>query len=540
MTSPGQQPAMLSRARRVAYRALPWFLGAALALGAGLLVLQATPYGLGLGRDSFYYLGGARGMLAGEGFARPMGSGAFTPITHFPPLYSGWLALWASLGFELPDAARWLAAVALAASTFVTFALLRWASGRELWPVLGAVLLGSAPPMIVVHSWALSEPLFLLFLLCGLGALASYLARGSRWALVAAGLLASLAYLTRYAGAALIVAGALAVLAQGARRNSWRRSLLDAVLFLATALPLPMWWSWRNARGSGTVANRVVGWHWDTLSPRLWQGAESLSQWLLPEAIPVPVRVVVLVGVVFFLGAVVLIVTRPSLPRSRQTGRKQALALSSALFIGAYAGILLATMLLLDAATQPDTRILSPFYPAGLLLGLIGWDLLGDRLGGRRALQLAGAIGLVAFTLLVAARGIRRAMTLAQDGQGFASRAWQADPLIERIQGLPEDVPIYTNELNALYLLAGRPAYSLPLKWDSVRGAPRADFAQNMQIMRRRLEEQGAVVVLFRTLAGQGERYPTLPEITEGLTLLYESDLGQVWGQPGHWQQAEP
>ncbi len=540
MTSPGQQPAPASQASRLGGRALPWLLGAALALGAALLALQATPHGLGLGRDSFYYVGGARGMLAGEGFARPTGSGAFIPITHFPPLYSGWLALWARLGFEPLDAARWQAALALAASTFVTFALLRWASGRGLWPVLGAILLGFAPPMILVHSWALSEPLFLLLLLCGLGSLASYLARESRRALVAAGLLAGLAYLTRYAGAALIVAGVLAALAQGVRRDSRRRGLKDAILYFATALPLPLLWSWRNASLSGMVANRVMGWHWDTLFPRMGLGAESLSQWLLPEAIPVPLRLAVLVGVVFLLGAAVLTAIRPARPRSRKAERKQALVLSTALFIGAYSGILLMTMLLLDAATQPDTRILSPLYPAGLLLGLAGWDLLADRLDMRRAMKLAGAIGLIAFTLLVAVRGTRKAMTLAQDGQGFASRAWQADPLIGWIQGLPQDVPIYTNELNALYLLAERPAYSLPLKWDSVRGAPRADFAQNMKIMRERLEEQGAVVVLFRTLAAQGERYLTLPEITEGLTLIYDSDLGQVWGWPSHWQEAEP
>ena len=55
---------------------------------AAFLYFYATPYGVGLTNDSAAYLGGARSISAGLGYARISGDKLPRLITHFPPMYS--------------------------------------------------------------------------------------------------------------------------------------------------------------------------------------------------------------------------------------------------------------------------------------------------------------------------------------------------------------------------------------------------------------------------------------------------------------------
>ncbi len=59
-----------------------------LCLIAAFLYFYATPYGVGLTNDSAAYLGGARSISAGLGYARISGDKLPRLITHFPPMYS--------------------------------------------------------------------------------------------------------------------------------------------------------------------------------------------------------------------------------------------------------------------------------------------------------------------------------------------------------------------------------------------------------------------------------------------------------------------
>src|SRR3972149_1497500 len=74
-------------------------------------ILFAAPWGAGLGGDSYYYVSGARNLLAGLGFSRPAADGGLRIITHYPPGYSAVLAVLTGLGLETLVAARWLGAV---------------------------------------------------------------------------------------------------------------------------------------------------------------------------------------------------------------------------------------------------------------------------------------------------------------------------------------------------------------------------------------------------------------------------------------------
>jgi hypothetical protein len=71
-------------------------LAALIMLAGFVAVLLATGRGVGVTPDSISYIGGARSLLAGDGFSMP--GNVPMPITHFPPFYSLLLAAIGSLG----------------------------------------------------------------------------------------------------------------------------------------------------------------------------------------------------------------------------------------------------------------------------------------------------------------------------------------------------------------------------------------------------------------------------------------------------------
>src|SRR5512138_2425133 len=84
------------------------FLGLGLiALIGMVLILRATPNGLGLSDDSIGYIAGARSMAAGRGY-REAYLASDGPVTHFPPAFPSVLAFFGFLGIDPLHAARFV------------------------------------------------------------------------------------------------------------------------------------------------------------------------------------------------------------------------------------------------------------------------------------------------------------------------------------------------------------------------------------------------------------------------------------------------
>jgi hypothetical protein len=109
--------------------------------------------------------------------------------------------------------------------------------------------------------------------------------------------------------------------------------------------------------------------------------------------------------------------------------------------------------------------------------------------------------------------------------------------LIEWVRELPAEAPIYSNELDALYLRTGRQAFQVPIRWDPVQDAPRDDYDSQLAAMRRRIDDEGAVLVLFNTIADQSDFLPPAIELTEGLALVFEASDGAAYAAPASGQQ---
>jgi 4-amino-4-deoxy-L-arabinose transferase-like glycosyltransferase len=476
-----------------------------------------------LGGDSYYYVSGARGLLNGQGFVRPAADGSFRPITHFPPLYSLLLAAASGIGGEILPTARVVHAVLFGLNVALAGWLV-WRGTRSLWlAAIGALFIGVSPAMVSVHSWLLSEALFLCLTLSSVACLISYLERGGRIALVGAGLAAGLAVLTRYAGVALVLAGAALLVGWPGRSRS--RRLGDVGLFLALALFGWLAWAGRNAMLVGSVTNRALSLHLPGAT-KLGEAVTTIARWLLPGRVPAVVG-----GVAALILAVWLLVvgSRRLAKRNSPPSAAEAMLALTLAFACAYCLLVLASLSLGDASTPLDDRILSPLLVLGVVGVLVGCSTITTRTSRVRWLIVGAVVGLSLLTVL---RGAAKVVELRQDGQGYAGRAWSASQVIAWVADLDPGTAVYSNEMDALYLLAGRQAYQVPIRWDPVQAAPRDDYAEQLTAMQARVRSGVAVLVLFNTLAGQQAFLPSEGELADGLRVVQRSTDGVIYGAP--------
>src|SRR5512139_725578 len=168
-----------------------------------LLVLQATPNGLGLSDDSIAYIAGARSMVTGNGY-REAWLASNGPVTHFPPAFPALLTFFGYLGIDPLHAVRYVNAFLFGASAFM-LGILAWRMTPSL--TAGLVLAGLfvlSGDLLQVYAAAMSEPLFIFLSLLAIWTFDLYYERNNHWWLGACATFVGIAYLTRYSGLALI------------------------------------------------------------------------------------------------------------------------------------------------------------------------------------------------------------------------------------------------------------------------------------------------------------------------------------------------
>jgi hypothetical protein len=494
-------------------------------------VFKATDSGIGLWEDTFDYFTAAQSLVAGDGIGRWTGGGEFRPMTHFPPGYPIVLAALDVAGLGLQAGARLLNG-ALFGSTAVLAAGVVWQATRSsAGSLLAAGLTLASEPLIRVETWALSEGLYLFLMAASLYLLVLYVRRPSETLLlIGSGVISGTAFLTRYAGLSLLVSGALGLLIL-LRLGLVERLKSASVYILISALPTAMFMV-RNMSLTGNPADRPsLVWH--PPSEAAWElGARTIIDWWIPDRIALALEgaslvVAFAVFATLLLGAVVWqvrILRRFDGERAHRPTDSDLLLLMG---LGCYAAFLLTSVLFVDQLTPLDNRILSPFYLLSMLLVVAAIARgLRSRTALFRAVSLTLGILLLCFNVY---RGQGLVRGLARNGQGFASRAWQESETIEFIRELP-DIPLYSNEIQAIYFLSGRIASFIPVPQEPSTGGERADYIDRLDRMRQRVHAEGAILVLF---GGNPPRVDpdTLRDLTSGLTLLRVFEDGVVYGE---------
>lgn len=520
----------------------------ALAVGGVVSALACTRHGAGIGGDGVAYVMTARNLLDGYGLSWIGPTGDIRPLTVFAPLFPTLLGAGGLLGVDPLLGARWLNAGLFGLNVFLTVAILRVCVQDAGLPLVGGMFVLFSPVFFPLHTGVASEPVFMTLLLLATLGLVQYLCSGEvRWLLLAA-CGAGASYLARYAGTSLIAAGALLVLFR--REERWRARVRRSLLFLVVAcVPVALWMA-RNAIVAGTSTSRVL--EYQPIEASLFGLiADLVSYWFLPDRVPPALRAaMVLVGALFLLIAGIWAQRRsPEAVVVPEERCGWALTGVWGVTSGVYLGVLLVSRAFLVPRISLDQRILSPVH----LLTLLALIVAVDRIRGSssRWLGWLATGGVLLLAVFYIGRGTVRALELQVDGQGFASLAWRSSPLINAMELLPAETPIYTNEVEAVYLLSSRRPYRLPtgcLPVDALYGyepggdCRTAEYLTWASNMRESLAQEGAVLAIFDTYAMTPYYAAVVPELVEGLDVLttqgdgrlYVLDRGQ-WPESPHW-----
>ena len=476
-----------------------------------LLVLKATPEGLGLSDDSIAYIAGARSMLAGNGY-REAWLESNQPVTHFPPGFSSVLAFFGLFGLDPLRGTRFINALLFGINAGL-LGILVWRMTPSLTAglVIAALFVASGD-MLQVHTAAMSEPLFIFLSLLSFWNFDLYFERppstvgksiaGEWWWLVAAGAFAGMAYLTRYAGLALVATFVAALLVL---RTSWRKRFTSIGIFLGGFLPFMFGWAIRNRLVAESVTNRTFVWHPIT-AENIKIGIRTFSEFIIPvepwrrevfkQTGIVEAMIILVLGAVFIwtLRQTWIYMTRsPRFPHGHRSDReaREVISFTTGLYIFAYLASIVASMTMFDAATKFKLRILAPVF-VSLLILLVAFGIWMRK--KYRPLVVVATILAFAFSIY------KQSITYAhwsQGGIGYASFQWYDSEAMAYLRDLPGDVGIYTNEPAAVYLYVGRGAKVLPDSYDTATAQARAGFEESVQQMHAEINAGNAVLALF-------------------------------------------
>ena len=413
-----------------------------LGLAGIAMVLYATRWGAALSDDSYWYIKPPRDILAG----RP-----FTLSPHYPPGLPFILVPIGWLGIDPQAGIRLLNALCFGLNIVLGGWLVRAITGSDRLSLGAALLMLLAQPLIEVHAWAMSEALFIAFVLATIVALGAYLQNQRLGWLLAAAILAGCSGLTRYAGVATIAAAGLALLTVPGPRRLARR-LLDAGGFgllsglLYAAYPL--------------IYNRASSEIRTTSGFQLGlPGSGSLTDlfyntilWVMPGRLARGHETQVFLALLAVLtGLAVLFALL------RKTGFQTVLA--RALHQPHWLALLffaLFSFLVLYQANQSGTyrspfdfRLLAPTHLALFLavLCLLYWVM--QQTG--KAVRWVLIVGFLLSAGLYAQRSLDTVQLYHNKGMGFASAYWAESDIVAYLRGLPASQTLVTTAPMGVY-----------------------------------------------------------------------------------------
>jgi hypothetical protein len=511
---------------------------------AGLIVSWAMAWGPWTIGDSVGYIEGARNLADGLGFVVRRASGQLAPWSFHPPLYSILLSPFRLAGLELILAAKLLNIVLFTITILFLGLVLFRSLDLPIFALVISVLMLSSPQTLMIFTGVMSEPLYLATSIASLLLLVLYLRRNLGLLLVASGFLAALSALTRYIGIHAILTGSL-ILLIFLRKGIRERLMLSLSYLLVPMIPLILWIVavrmmggtpagfevdfadlWERGR---PIRGAIVDWLWQLLP-----FSDSLS-W-----VPYRTKALALAAGAFACMAFASSYTWRVLKKNgRIVLAHPAFLVATAylLYSLTYAVILITSFLFSSQlASAPSPRHLLPIQ-IGLLIGAVSFlSVVITRAKPRRVLLVA----LVAAALIYSADQFRNSWEYLErmhaEGGGYTSQSWQSSGVIQAIRDLPPDLPIISNEQDAIMLYTNRPAYAVPELEYGIEYPISQQFGQDPKDeIQTVFRDQGAALALFSSAYWQffelyGDAAGERLERFKGDLLLHSSHVdGEIY-----------
>ena len=353
-----------------------------------------------------------------------------------------------------------------------------------------------------------------------------------RGLLVISALFAGAAILTRYIGISLLPVGFIGLLIFSALRDHksrWR----DALSFLILSIIPVGFFLIRNYVLTGNATNRPAPF-WHPPNPEEWTGAINvLLKWLFPNDVIVGMQpilnIITFMFLIFTIGLLTYLSFGPHTAKglsSRDLSSKFTVLLL--IYLLTYSILVVVAVLFFDTMTLLNQRILSPIYLPGLLLIIIVvWRWWENSAKWSRIIIGFFCLVLLGYQIF---RSSEMIVELRSAPQGYASGIYRNSPTIEYVRQFP-DVPIYSNDLPALYFWADKMAIYIPsrinpstLEYDSVER-----YELSLQNMYERMVQEGAVLIIFGPNPYSRLDQNHLSDLTRDLTLTAEFKDGLIF-----------
>jgi hypothetical protein len=464
--------------------------------------LWFTRNGPGVAGDSVHYMQGASNLLAGNGFSRLKANGQFIPITGFPPGFSVALAGLGLAGISAFHAGRLLNAVLLGLNTALVGWLLYRATRSGPLAILGCWLFMYARNIVQIHSWIMSEPLFIFLSLLAIALLDIYLQRGKLALLILASLIIACASLTRYVGLSLVPAAFVSLLWFSPQKliHKWRDAVLAGFISLA---PVVLWF-WRNAQVSGNLVNRQMIYH--PISTNLiFTLFNELGYWWFAPSLSLPWKIRwALMALFFALGVGIFLYIFYKQKKSPTENTFSPIPVITATFLAFYIVVLLLNTSFIDASTDEPSikRYAIPLIAVGILWTFSSYALFGRRGWSRTIFHSFLLILGLGMTLFYASKSVP---FILHPGFSFGYtddlHNWTCE--VDMLRAMDANQVTITNDYEQFYFLAGRPAYTLTGKYDPYLNKVVDDFSTSIEKVEDMLRS-GAVLAIL----GDPDQYP--------------------------------
>ncbi len=508
-------------------------------------IVYATKWGPWAYSDSTEYIVSARSLLAGRGLGLPSPSGSFIPLTLHPPFYPFVLSAMGLLGFDLLEAARWLNIILFGATIFLSGYFSYFLSHSSWLALSVSATLLTIPPLIDVSSGAKSELLFLSTATLGICLLISYLILRKRYLLILSSVSIGLAVLSRYPGIVVVVTGVIALLVFG--QISWKKRIRDVFEFsLISITPIAIWliWIYSQTRTLGARDYHFNLHIWsDTLNLRL-KFMEIFWSWLpFQEHLPpysynlsrnILIFLLTLISILFCL----VVYKKVSFRNPTNNGsRVFSFFFIWMIFILGNLSLLVASFIFTNPKPDINSRTLLPIQ-FGLVFALLAlFSSVINELRLPHTIRWICASLVLIVNLSYAHTSWNIINQYNENGGGYTSKAWHNSLTLQKLQVLPLNIPIITNQSAAVLLLLDRPAYdfcSLPC---SQNGQLR--YGDDLQDpVQHIFREQRSALVLFYPYCGiqdqpwYSDTMAQMKSLTQNLTQYFSSCDGAIYFYP--------
>jgi 4-amino-4-deoxy-L-arabinose transferase-like glycosyltransferase len=480
-------------------------LGVILVIGM-FLVWYSTTWGAGLISDTFQYVASARNLAAGNGFSLPYGDGDLEPMIKYPPLFPIVLAMFELVGMSALQGARFINIFLFGVNIVLVFMSVRQLTNSYSSSLLAAFLFSISFVLIEVHSWALSESLYICLGLCTFLALTRYFREWNRAWLVAGGFLAAGVFLTRYVGLSLIVAVIIVIFLS---HLNTKTKLTDALLFgFIAVLPIALW-TLRGYLLTATLNDRVIQFH--PLTKKNYTSAiDTIFGWFLPRpVVEGNEKLLLFLSSALVLGVLVSLLRaysgRWSILADRMLRNNEIVGLH-VLYLFSYGAMIIVSKTWIDADIGLSDRILSPMFVSLLILFAVFLCFLWNQVEKTRIVLAVIALGVIAYYLTGTLTTVQR---FHQGGIGISRRGWNRSEAVQALRDYAS-FSMYTNSISSLYLWSDRAGYNI----------------KDFELLKEKGTDKKVLLVIFRNLPPSGER---LKRLIDGLDLIQEDQILSIY-----------